>query len=453
MYKLSRFHYFIKHHPQNILYHTLTGSLMWANNSFAEGYFELCKKKTITDKLLICLFNNEKIIDKLKKEGIIIKKDIDELKLIKKCQEIRNKDTSSHFEFIVTYACNLKCIYCYSISEDVYMSPDIASEAANFAIKTAKKRKSKDMMIQFYGGEPLLNLNAIEIIVEKMRRFKTASGIVMGTQLTTNGVLINKEVIDLIKSLGPIQVQITLDGTEKIHNARRPLTGRNCYQLILNNIKNLIQHIDELIIRINVDHGNEDYCIDLVNELASNDLLKVSLTVIPTFSHTDSCSHYESHCLTSKEFVPLNYKIWHTALDLGFNISWSPLPTFMSCSTILPATFGIDPYGDLYKCAAVYGNKKYSVGNIYDGIDDSPNSLYSSYISRDPLKFENKKCLQCPSLPICAGGCAYRAERYNGTMFSPDCPFDKKQGLGDFIRLYSDWYRKGGFKFMPKVIV
>jgi len=453
MYKINRFHYLVKHKPQNVLYNTLTGSLMWVNDIFVEKFSKLISNTSISDELLNEIFKDEKVVDKLKKEGIVIPTNYDELATVKKYQEILwFEDTSTNVEFIVTYACNLKCNYCYAIRKNKMMTPEIACSSADFVIDFAKKRQSKEMMVQFIGGEPLLNTSIIEIIVDKMIKFKNQKSIKMKTSLTTNGILLNKKSIDSIRRLGPIQVQITIDGPEEIHNKRRFLSGGNSFKVIINNIIKFKQNIDELVIRVNIDYENIEYIPDLLQQLYDYGLVDASLTMIPTFSHTEQCSHYHSYCFTEKDIPSKIRKVWSIALDLGFNLGWSPMPTFISCGAVSPSNLAIDPYGDIYKCAAAYGDKIHVIGNIFNGIDSSSNSLYESYINRDNLILKNEECKECRSLPICKGGCNFRAERRTGSMSAPDCRFDKSDCIEDFIRLYADWYTKNESIISPKII-
>jgi uncharacterized protein len=438
---------FIEHYPKNILYNTLTGSLMWCNKEFTKAYLRLKETNLISDSLLREIIYDEKILNKLKDEIFVVPDHFDELSVIRQAQDIiQNKDLSTNVEFIVSYDCNLSCKYCYAIRKNSEMSPTVAEEAATFAINLAKERRSKTMMVQFIGGEPLLNKTAIDIISSKMLEFKDTHEIIMGTSLTTNGVLLEKSSLESIRKLGPIQVQITIDGPEEIHNRRRPLKGGNSFKEIITNIIECQNYIDELVIRINVDYENITHVSTLLNYLLKNNIEKISLTIIPTFSHTDKSSHYGCHCFSKDDLVSELRTVWAEALSLGFPPSWNPYPTFMSCGVVLPGSIAIDPYGDIYKCAAAYGDKSYSVGNISIGIDSSPGSMYDSYIKRDSKLLLSSECSQCTSFPICMGGCSFRAQRMTGSMFEPDCRFDKKDCLVDFIRFYSDWYEHIGNK-------
>ncbi|MBW2993665.1 SPASM domain-containing protein [Candidatus Woesearchaeota archaeon] len=453
MYRLTIFHYLVKHSPENILYNTLTGNMLWVNDAFVEAYSKLQPGACVSDEVLIQLFKDNELVSRMKTEGILVPEELDEISIIRKQREdIRSQDTATNVEFIVTYGCNLNCVYCYAIREKKAMPPDIAHSASNFVMDFALKRKSKDMRIQFIGGEPLLNMQAIEIIVERMLVFKNINGINMETSLTTNGVLMDKSVIELIRRLGKIQVQVTLDGPEEIHNSRRILHNGNSYRLLMDNMAECKSLIDELVIRINVDHDNIEQCPALLQELADNGLQDASLTIVPTFSHTDQCSHYDMHCFTKEEVRDEVLQISRKALEFGFAPSWNPLPTYISCGALFySGALAVDPYGSVYKCAACYGDKIHIVGDILNGLNTSPGSLYGSYGKRDDRILDIDKCRQCPSLPICSGGCAFRAERNSGTIFSPDCNFDKLECLEDFVRLYADWYRKEEFTVFPKV--
>lgn len=452
MYKLNMYHYYIEHKPSNILYNTLTGHLMWTNDAFSKAYSDLLHYSVVDDLILFALFKDKKLIEKLKNEGFIIPTQMDEVMVIKKLLETNQfSDNSSNIEFITTYNCNLNCNYCYAIRNRTTMSAEIALKSSKFAIDFAKKRKSDRMVIQFIGGEPLLNQNAIETIVEKIYSYKKSANIEMTTQLTSNGILLNDSIIGKIRQLGPIKIQVTLDGPENIHNSRRGLRNGNSFKLIFNNIIKLKNEIDDLVIRINVDKENVKFCDQLLLELERNDLTSASLSIVPTFSHTEQCSHYESFCLSREEMIEALNLLWQKAINLGFKPGFNPLPRFLACGSISAGSIAIDPFGDIYKCAATYGDKNFCIGNIFQGINEQKYSINNRLENRNPLDFTDTKCLKCASLPLCSGGCAFRAYQKTGTFHAPDCRFDMQDCIKDQIRNYADWYKKNGFQYSLKM--
>ena len=424
-----------------IIFNGLTGAVLRANDSLISAYKLALEKQPLDQEMIEALFPDHGIRKTMEQEYILVPVKFDEYAFIEKARSIiLENDIGTNIEFVVSYRCNFHCVYCYAGQASPHMSKEIAQRAADFASKMAKNRNSKAMKIQFIGGEPLLNTQAIEIICDHMSTFRDKQGLIMSTSLTSNGSLLTPRILQKIRSVGPIEVQITLDGPEHVHNKRRPMKNGNSYQAIVNNIKKCAEVIDSLTVRINIDYDNVDFIPDFLNHIRGFLPDDTSLAMVPTFAHTNASDHYASNCFKNNELSPQLIKVWTEALSLGFPPSWNPIPTFMSCGAVMPGSISIDPLGDIYKCAATYGDKSMRVGTIKHGLEINQGTVYDQFVNRDKKILSSGQCRGCSALPVCMGGCSFRSLRKNGVMHKADCRYDQKECLNDFLSQYFDWH-------------
>ncbi len=424
-----------------IIINGLTGAVLRASQGLLKSYELALQHQPLNQEMIETLFPDQEIRNTLEREHLLVPVEFDENEFVKKARKIMvEQDLGTNVEFIVTYQCNFKCVYCYAGQAPPIMSKDIAKSAANFASELATTRNSKAMKIQFIGGEPLLNPKAIEIICNHMSSFRDQRDLIMRTSLTTNGSLLTKKTLQQIRSVGPLEVQVTLDGPEFVHNKRRPMKNGNSFQKIVNNLKEFTQDIDKLAMRINVDYENIEFIPEFLSQLREIVPDDTSLAMVPTFAHTESSANYSGKCFKHEDIAPELKKIWFAALTLGYPPSWNPIPTFMSCGAVMPGYIAIDPLGDIYKCAASYGNQKFRVGTIKKGLNTTPESIYDQFVNRDKRILNSGKCKNCSALPVCMGGCSFRSFHRNGVMHEPDCRHDQQECFDDFVCQYFDWH-------------
>ncbi len=453
MKRICKFNRIITKGNSGIIFNGLTGGVLHASSDFLTAYNLAMKHQPLDQEMIETLFPDQVIRETLVRENILVPIKFDEYAFVEKARRIVvEQDQSTNVEFIVTYRCNFRCVYCYAGQAPHHMSQDIAQRAVDFTSEMVKKRNSKAIQVQFIGGEPLLNPQAIEFICSQMSILRDEMGLIVRTSLTTNGSLLTRTMLQKIRYLGPVEVQITLDGPELIHNRRRPMNQGNSFQAIVNNIKECCKDIDELAIRINIDYENVKIVPEFLGQVRAIVPSNTSLTMVPTFAHTEASSHYSGQCFERKDMAPQLAKLWTEALALGFPHSWNPIPTFVSCGAILPGSIAIDPLGDIYKCAATYGDKSFSVGTVKKGLDILPGSVYDDFVNRDKRVLASGQCRGCTALPVCMGGCSFRSFRRNGVMHESDCRHDQQECFEDFVRQYFDWHLHKRAVGQPKYI-
>ncbi|MFB3895780.1 MAG: radical SAM protein [bacterium] len=395
--QLSRFVDFVPIENDFLAYNTLTQSVLFLDQ----------KSKDI-------ITNNPKQAAEdanfapLLEEKFLVPSSIDESTIVKSWyQSVLDNNTELNLTILTTYACNLACVYCV---EDGVIQPilmDLATQ--NKVIKWIENEiLSKHILkvkICFYGGEPLLNLKAVEIISNSVRELCYEKEIEYRAEMITNGLLLSKETAENLASWGIQQLKLTIDGDRTQHNLKRPAKNQtDCYQTILDNIFNIPDSID-LIISGNYDRENIPTFPVLLNELnvlrLENRIKHISFK--PILNTLVGSSPVTKHCASpsiSDADLSAMISLRNEAKSHGFNV-----PDYLAlgpCEFNNQNSLVIDPTGKFYKCAGFVGRKEFCIGSIKTGY----NKQYQNFINI-PLP---ESCIDCKYVPACGGGCRYCAQ-------------------------------------------
>lgn len=360
--------------------------------------------------------------------------------------EDRDTDEIQIF-FSTNYSCNFDCSYCYQsayLNEKQTLTKEVIDSFFNYIdIKFVNRKK----YITIFGGEPLLSspnhkLQIEYLIVEANKRN-------LEIAIVTNGYTINDYLPIFINSKIR-EIQVTLDGTEEIHNKRRFLKNKNgTFKEIVEGIDNLIKNKINVNLRMVIDKEN----INNLPDLANFTIYK-GWTDSPFFK-TQLGRNYELHeCQTnnSRLFTRIElyeeiYKLLKSHPEIlkfhkpAFSISKFlyengelPSPLFDSC----PGTkteWAFDFTGKIYSCTATVGKEEESLGTFFPNITTIDNSIFE-WENRDIISVD--KCKSCNLSLLCGGGCASVAKNKNGNLNSPDCrPIKELLELG--ISYYNNY--------------
>ena len=323
------------------------------------------------------------------------KKVVEQLRTILSLIENNNKKSFDFFMILPTTDCNARCFYCYEANiEKKKMSTKTAKDVITFI---ANKSNNKKINISWFGGEPLYNIEAIDIISLGLRE----RNIDFSSTMISNGYLFSQETILRAKNQWNLTtVQITLDGTEEVYNRCKNYiysNGRSPYKVVINNIKSIISMGIFVSIRLNLDtHNFEDLKI-LIEELHS------------TLGDNSNYGIYVHLLFEDSGNLKLNYNQKEKELRFGqlFELEdiikekglfarkkLSNKPKTHMCMADDDSSIIILPDGKLSKCE--HSLYKETVGNIYDDALDS--KIISTWKKRIP---ELEKCKFCPIYPDC----------------------------------------------------
>lgn len=460
----------------NFLYHVLLALIMnyVRTSSLTYVYPNYCGKhrsivvSNITGAVAIVDNAGAKLLRKLKKphsiaglskeeraftktfydQGFIIDADKNEYELLKEKIEEARKWPGLEINPVITYVCNLACTYCYvppTITPS-FIDEELVNRIVEYVENRVENENLLYVNLSLYGGEPLLKWSICEELITRFSDNLHNSKISFRVGLYTNGTLLTPAIIDFLTSVNTHFIQITLDGSRKIHDQRRKFKdGRGTFNVIMENIR-LIGEKLQLNIRVNVDKENISKLPELNKVLSANELNKKNVTIdLGRTSHISCSVGYKNSCIPQESYAKKIIKYYFNLEKAGFNVATPsylvPLirtPRYIPCVSHSTKQIFVDPSGDVYTCAGMIGNKIFSVGNIWKSpVFDERISRWTNF---SPLNVE--KCRSCKQIAFCGGGCAADAiAEYGSFEKNRVCGYAEYLYIGGAILPYK-WYRR-----------
>lgn len=328
---------------------------------------------------------------------------------------------------VLTQSCNLDCKYCFVVQKPRHMTYKIAKDAVDFLIKNAREINQKPS-ITFFGGEPLLKWD--EIIVPLTIYIRETYGEDFGLDITTNGVLLDKEKLEFIKQ-NKIGFMVSIDGDKSTDDLNRPLkNGGSSFDIIAPRIPMFLEYNPYMTFRATVDHDNVSEYLNTHKFAIENGYQSV-FTIVNVFTEW-----------SMEEKAELREQIRKTAdyylelLKQGKNVTFSPfMGMFQKIKQIQQATTnnqfrtageGLMGYGrcglgasrfasigtdgTLYSCQEMCDNEErggfFQIGNIYEGEDNEKRMAIINEFDTKKVHSTEDICPSCPFYMICDGGCS-----------------------------------------------
>ena len=417
--KSSAYNMFVPCKKGYAAFNTLTGSVLFVDAEMKEiletGQFESLDKNHL---------------EALKQVGFIIDYNLDEKQVLSyKLKSLIYSQQNASFSVLPTYACNLACPYCYEGSGELRkgtMTEEMVTQVIN-GIKTyCVNTGVLNLGLTLYGGEPLLHKKASLQLTETLGEWAKTQGINYNCNMITNGTLLTENVLSEFEPYLKM-IQVTLDGPQHYHDTRRIMkNGEGTYESIMGAVQTARDNNILVMVRIQVAKDNIDTLDTLFQDLADRGMHNdqgIRAYTFPLMEINEVCSSYASLC--SEEEAKMLPGLWRKARTYGLDLFSKPVQIFVSpyCSFAAKNSFLVDALGDVYKCVSVVGDKSYRVACMTDqGIQDVTPELYA-FMVRDPTAIE--KCQSCTLLPLCGGGCAYRALQKHGSYQDGDCTLHK----------------------------
>ena len=304
----------------------------------------------------------------------------------------RRKDKS--FTILTTTACNARCFYCFEKGTPAY---DMSVETARDVVAYIRSlyQEGSFIRLHWFGGEPLCNPKAIDIICSELK----ASGIPFSSKMTTNGFLLSEDMAAKAAGQWNLQsVQITLDGTEDIYNRAKAYIypSTNAYQKVMSNLSHLKENGVSLSIRLNADMYNVNNLHELVDELGKlfPDPSSVYIGIAPLMEHAGAFPIVRDEEARTGLFTSLKELSDHIE-SLGFATGRGLFKTIRTgcCEADSPHAIVIMPDGSLRRCQHIKAGS--IVGSVKDMNPSLGVGLWTSY--REPLS----ECDLCPFYPTC----------------------------------------------------
>jgi len=322
-----------------------------------------------------------------------------------------------------TTDCNFNCYYCYEKGiERIDMSDKIIDNLILYIKNRYNKRPFRNIKLTWIGGEPLMKINIIKKIYEKLIAFKEEVNnlIILPSTIISNGYYIDDDMIRDLLELNVGRVQITLDGDKKSHNIIKP----NSFDKILNGIKLLIDNNIFTLIRVNIDKNSMTNFNSLVNQVKdkigrSSYSKKYIIRPFKTYFFHQGCKEkdllnqatpfeYEKMMKENSELIYENNSNNFIQLNnidkakVFGDEEFGLVETY--CSAAGSNSFTINSDGNVYKCWDHVGRDEMIVDSL---IDDRTEVMDSNMYKWLTYKAPNE-CLECQLFPICGSTCPYK---------------------------------------------
>lgn len=339
----------------------------------------------------------------------------------------------------VAHTCNLNCSYCFASQgkyhgERATMSFDVSRRAIDFLIENSGTRTNLE--VDFFGGEPLMNFDVVKQTVEYARSVEKKYNKNFRFTLTTNGVLIDDDVIEFAnKEMS--NVVLSLDGRKEIHDATRvDYAGNGSYDKIVPKFQKLVAARGDksYYMRGTFTHRNPDFTKDVFHmaDLGFKELSMEPVVTAPNdpmaLTPSDIEIVKEQYEILAKEMLRRDregngFTFYHYMIDLTEGPCIYKRISGCGSGTEYMA---VTPWGDLYPCHQFVGEEKYKLGDIWNGVTN--NELREEF--RSCNAYAREECRDCWAKLYCSGGCAANAYHVSGSIrgiYKPGCELFKKR--------------------------
>lgn len=350
-----------------------------------------------------------------------------------------NKSVIKSMCLHIAHDCNLRCRYCFASTGDFHgerslMPLNVAKAAMDFLMEKSGSRRNLE--VDFFGGEPLMNFDVVRKTVEYGRSLEKKHNKNIRFTITTNGLLLNQEILDFINR-EMNNVVVSIDGRPEIHNRmRRTVKGGPSFDLIAPNALKIAQsrNQEKYYVRGTFTAYNTDFSKD-VEFLADYGFKQLSLEPVVTDEKEEYAltqehleriyAEYEklARIYLDREGTDKSFNFFHFMLDLSGGPCLIKRVTGCGAGNEYVA---VTPSGDIYPCHQFAGNPETRMGSVLDGTFDC--EAQKRYKACNVLSKE--ECGGCWAKYYCSGGCAANAYIYNGDINKPykmACLLEKKR--------------------------
>lgn len=339
----------------------------------------------------------------------------------------------------IAHDCNLACRYCFA-EEGEYkgkrglMTYEVGKQALDFLIANSANRKNLE--VDFFGGEPLMNFEVVKDLVKYGREQEKIHNKKFRFTLTTNGVLLDDDIIEFAnKEMS--NVVLSIDGRKEVHDYMRPShNGKGSYDLILPKFKKLAasRNQDNYYVRGTFTKNNLDFSED-VKHLAELGFKQISIEPVVSppedpysikekdlpfiFDQYDKLANY----MIAKREAGEDFNFFHFMIDLSGGPCVAKRLSGCGSGTEYLA---VNPWGDLYPCHQFVGQKEFLMGNVFDGINRT--DIVEKF--KEISVYSKEKCKECFAKFYCSGGCAANSYNSHGNIndvYDIGCEMQRKR--------------------------
>ena len=339
----------------------------------------------------------------------------------------------------IAHTCNLNCSYCFASQgkyhgERALMSYEVGKQALDFLVENSGTRRNLE--VDFFGGEPLMNFDVVKQLVAYARSIEKEHNKNFRFTLTTNGMLIDDDVIDFANR-EMSNVVLSLDGRKEIHDRFRvDYSGNGSWERIVPKFQKLVEARGgkDYYMRGTFTHANPDFLNDIQQML---DLGFTELSMEPVVCAPGDPSELTAEDMDivkdqyeklaklmlrhDKEGKPFTF--YHYMIDLtGGPCIYKRISGCGSGTEYMAVT----PTGELYPCHQFVGEEKFKLGDIWSGVTNT--SIQCEFAECNV--YSRAECRDCWAKLYCSGGCAANAYHSTGSVkgvYKNGCELFKKR--------------------------
>ena len=325
----------------------------------------------------------------------------------------------------IAHTCNLNCAYCFASQgkyhgERATMSYEVGKQALDFLMEHSGTRRNLE--VDFFGGEPLMNFQVVKDLVAYARSVEKEKNKNFRFTLTTNGVLVDDEVIEWANQECS-NVVLSLDGRKEIHDRfRADYAGNGSWEKIVPKFQKFVEARGgkEYYMRGTFTHANPDFLKDIQTmlDLGFNEL---SMEPVVCAEGDPSALTKEDMAIVMDQYEKLAYLMlerdkagkpftfYHYMIDLsGGPCIYKRISGCGSGTEYMAVT----PWGDLYPCHQFVGEERFKLGDIWNGVSNP--EVQQEFASCNV--YAHPECRDCWARLYCSGGCAANAYHATGSV-------------------------------------
>ena len=325
----------------------------------------------------------------------------------------------------IAHTCNLNCSYCFASQgkyhgERAIMSYEVGKRALDFLMENSGTRRNLE--VDFFGGEPLMNFQVVKDLVAYARSVEQERGKNFRFTLTTNGVLVDDEVIDWANRECS-NVVLSLDGRKEVHDRFRvDYAGKGSWEKIVPKFQRFVEKRGgrDYYMRGTFTHANPDFLKDIqtmldlgFNELSMEPVVcaKGDPSALTEADLVIVMDQYEklAQLMLEKDKEGKPFTFYHYMIDLsGGPCIYKRISGCGSGTEYMAVT----PWGDLYPCHQFVGEERFKLGNIWDGVTNK--EVQGEFAACNV--YAHPECRDCWARLYCSGGCAANAYHATGSV-------------------------------------
>ncbi len=339
----------------------------------------------------------------------------------------------------IAHDCNLACNYCFAgkgeyQGEKELMSLEVGKKALDFLIANSGKRRNLE--VDFFGGEPLMNWDVVKQLVAYGREQEKIHDKNFRFTLTTNGLLIDDEVIEFANKEMD-NVVLSIDGRKCVNDMMRPTrNGKGSYDIIMPKFKKFAEsrNQDKYYVRGTFTHNNLDFAED-VKHLADEGFEQISMEPVVSLPSEPYAIKEEDVPVICEEYDKLAKFIierrkegkWFNFFHFMIDLTGGPcVAKRLSGCGSGTEYLAVTPTGELYPCHQFVGEEEFMLGNVFDGIKNT--EMVDCFKTCNV--YAKDKCKDCFARFYCSGGCAANAYKFHGNIndaYDIGCDLQRKR--------------------------